>query len=104
MSLLLPTNNITNGSSLEIFAVLTVVCACPSPSAQELSLKVEEIEKLLIDLILDQRLHGKIDQIEGFLLLEASKETISSRKHDAMERWSNALRSLNSHLVERVEH
>lgn len=73
-------------------------------SHQELNLKVEEVETLLIDLILDQRLHAKIDQIEGFLLLEGSKETTSSRKHDAMERWSNALKSLNSHLVERVEH
>eukprot|EP00752_Nemacystus_decipiens_P013861 g12307.t1 len=72
--------------------------------AGELNLKVEEVETLLIDLILDQRLHAKIDQIEGFLLLEGSKETTTSRKHDAMERWSNALKSLNLHLVERVEH
>lgn len=69
-----------------------------------MSLKVAEVETLLVNLILDQKLHGKIDQIEGYLLLEGSKETSTSRKHDAMERWSNALRSLNSHLVERVEY
>lgn len=83
----------------------SVFPSCPPLfSSQELSLKVQEVETLLIDLILDQRLHGKIDQIEGFLLLEGSKQTTNSRRQDAMERWSNALRSLNSHLVERVEH
>lgn len=67
-------------------------------------MKTAEVEALLIDLILDQRLHGKIDQIEGFLLLEGSKETSSSRKHDAMERWSKSLRSLTSHIVDRVNY
>lgn len=71
--------------------------------SQELSLKFTEVEALLVDLILDQRLNAKIDQIEGFLLLEGSKETSTSRKHDAMERWTNALRSLTSHIAERVE-
>ena len=60
------------------------------------------MEALLIDLILDQRLLGKIDQIEGYLLLEGSKETSTTRKHDAMERWSESLRSLTSHVVDRV--
>lgn len=70
---------------------------------QELSLKTAEVEKLLIDLILDRRLNGKIDQIEGFLLLDGPQETATSRKHDAMERWSNSLRSLSSFVAARVE-
>lgn len=69
---------------------------------KELNLKRSEVEALLIDLILDQRLNGKIDQIQGFLLLEDSKQTSSSRKHDALERWSESLRSLTSHVVDRV--
>lgn len=69
---------------------------------QELNLKLEEVEALLIDLILDQRLHGKIDQIDGFLLLEDSKQTSSSKKHDALERWSESLRSLTGHVFDRV--
>eukprot|EP00904_Undaria_pinnatifida_P003786 jgi/Undpi1/13408/HiC_scaffold_8.g03067.m1 len=72
--------------------------------ARELNLKATEVEALLIDLILDRRLYGKIDQIEGYLLLEGSKETSTSRKHDAMERWSNSLRSLTSHVVDRVNY
>ncbi|CAM9428586.1 unnamed protein product [Ectocarpus sp. 12 AP-2014] len=71
--------------------------------AGELSLKTAEVEKLLIDLILDRRLNGKIDQIEGFLLLDGPQETATSRKHDAMERWSNSLRSLSSFVAARVE-
>lgn len=71
-------------------------------SWQELNLKRSEVEALLIDLILDRRLNGKIDQIQGYLLLEDSKQTSSSRKHDALERWSESLRSLTSHVVERV--
>lgn len=62
------------------------------------------MEALLIDLILDERLHGKIDQIEGYLLLEGSKETSNSRKHEAMERWSESLRSLTSHVFDRVNY
>lgn len=62
------------------------------------------MESLLIDLILDHRLYGKIDQIEGFLLLEGNRQTSTGRKHDAMERWSGALRSLTSHLAGRVEY
>lgn len=73
-----------------------------SASNQELNLKRAEVEALLIDLILDQRLNGKIDQIEGFLILDGSKQTSSSKKHDALERWSESLRSLTSHVVDRV--
>lgn len=69
---------------------------------QELNLTPAEVESLLVDLILDQRLHGKIDQIDGFLLLQDSKQTSSSRKHDALERWSGSLRSLTSHMGDRV--
>eukprot|EP00904_Undaria_pinnatifida_P003784 jgi/Undpi1/13406/HiC_scaffold_8.g03065.m1 len=72
--------------------------------ARELNLRATEVEALLIDLILDRRSYGKIDQIEGYLLLEGSKETSTSRKHDAMERWSNSLRSLTSHVVHRVNY
>lgn len=67
-------------------------------------MKAAEVEALLIDLILDERLHAKIDQIEGYLLLEGSKQTSTSRKHDAMERWSSSLRSLASHVVDRVNY
>ncbi|CAN0453370.1 unnamed protein product, partial [Discosporangium mesarthrocarpum] len=64
--------------------------------AGELNLNMEEVESLLIDLILDQRMNGKIDQINGYLLLEGGKETSTSRKHDALESWSNSLLSLTS--------
>lgn len=69
---------------------------------QELNLTTAEVEGLLVDLILDQRLHGKIDQIDGFLLLQDSKQTSSSRKHEALGRWGESLRSLTGHISERV--
>ncbi|CAN0230964.1 unnamed protein product [Hapterophycus canaliculatus] len=72
--------------------------------AGELNLKESEVESLLIDLILDDRLSGKIDQIEGYLLLEGNRQTSTCRKHDAMERWSDALQSLTSNLAGRVEY
>ncbi|CAM9611892.1 unnamed protein product [Choristocarpus tenellus] len=69
--------------------------------AGELNLSAKEVESLLIDLILDHRINAKIDQINGFLLLEGCKET-SSKKLDALERWSFALKSLTTHLSDRV--
>lgn len=78
------------------------ICIDGVTNSQELNLKAAEVEALLVDLILDQRLHGKIDQIDGFLLLQDSKQTTSSKKHDSLERWSESLRSLTSHIADRV--
>ncbi|EWM26019.1 cop9 signalosome complex subunit 2 [Nannochloropsis gaditana] len=60
--------------------------------AKELRLSREEIESLLVDLILDKRIKGQIDQIGGFVLLRPEGRS-SSGKHAALARWADALQA-----------
>eukprot|EP00622_Pseudochattonella_farcimen_P004671 FR740103.1.p1 GENE.FR740103.1~~FR740103.1.p1 ORF type:complete len:206 (+),score=37.99 FR740103.1:83-619(+) len=63
--------------------------------ARELKLDVEEVELLLVDMILDRRVFGKIDQISGFLLLGGDKNSVVSKKYEALDKWTGALQSLH---------
>ncbi|GAB5037608.1 proteasome component region pci domain-containing protein, partial [Nannochloropsis oceanica] len=62
-------------------------------AAKELRLTPEEIESLLVDLILDKRIKGQIDQIDGYLLLRPEGGS-SSTKHGALSRWADTLHSV----------
>ena len=70
--------------------------------ARELKLDVEEVELLLVDMILDKRVFGKIDQISGFLLLGGDKNSVVTKKYEALDKWTSALQSLNENLGARV--
>jgi len=50
---------------------------------------------LLSELILEGKVKGEIDQVQGFLVVA---EESSSAKHIAMKDWAKALVSLNSQL------
>jgi len=47
--------------------------------AKEINISVADVESLMVDLILDHRVAGKIDQTQGFLVL-TGKQTSSSEK------------------------
>lgn len=80
--------------------------------AEELNnIPVEEVENLLVGLILDNSLDGRIDQVSGILLKNAesgggntaktsskpsTNETIASLKFDAMSRIASALEDIAS--------
>lgn len=70
--------------------------------ARELKLEMSDVEMLLVDMILDQRIFGKIDQINGFLLLGGEKSSVLSKKYDAVEKWNSTLKSLSQNLGARV--
>ena len=70
--------------------------------ARELKLELSDVEMLLVDMILDQRIFGKIDQINGFLLLGGEKSSVLSKKYDAVEKWNSTLKSLSQNLGARV--
>ena len=68
--------------------------------AKELDISEKEVKTLLIELILDQRIDGKIDQKEGYLeLSSAKKDVISKRKHQAIISWLGSLSDLNERIV-----
>lgn len=68
--------------------------------AGELDITEREVITLLVELILEQRIDGKIDQKEGFLeLSSAKKELISKKKYQAVSSWLDSLSDLNSKVV-----
>lgn len=76
--------------------------------ARELVLTGEEVESLLVDMILDQKLAAHIDQIKGHVILEPSNsaapgETQGVRDSSdvlfaAINRWSDALALSNENF------
>lgn len=69
--------------------------------AVELALTVEEVEVLLIDMILDNRITASIDQINGYVLLENGSRN-SDTVTNALISWSNTLNELSDELVNRT--
>ncbi|CAM9831385.1 unnamed protein product, partial [Phaeothamnion confervicola] len=70
--------------------------------ARELKLPAEEVESLLISMILDERIRGRIDQVEGYLLLGDGRASLSNKRYDAIARWADALGGLTTALADRV--
>lgn len=73
--------------------------------AKVLKISEKEVKTLLVELILDQRIDGKIDQEEGshgktFLELNsAKKDAISKNKHQAISHWLDGLSDLNERVI-----
>jgi COP9 signalosome complex subunit 2 len=72
--------------------------------AKELKLDMAEVELLLVDMILDKRIFGKIDQINGFLLLGGDVSSVMSKKYDAMNQWTATLQSLSTNLATKAHY
>lgn len=72
--------------------------------AKELKLEPDQVELLLVDMILDKRILGKIDQINGFLLLEGESKSVKTKTYDAINNWSTTLQSLSSNLTSKVHY
>lgn len=76
--------------------------------ARELVLSSEEVESLLVDMILDQKLAAHIDQIKGHVILEPSNsaapgENAAPRDTSevlfaAINKWSDALALSNENF------
>ena len=60
--------------------------------SRELSLTDDEIERLLVDMILDERLSAQIDQINGCLILKGtSTDSITDKKLKSIGKWCDNL-------------
>lgn len=67
--------------------------------ASELKLELPEVEVLLVEMIVDAKISGKIDQINGFLFLDGNLSTVKSKKYDTVSQWSEKLSSLIATLT-----
>jgi len=66
---------------------------------QELQVSSKEAEALLVELILDKEIVGKIDQIKQLLLLQSDK---ASNSYTGLSLWVKNLTSLEKSIVGRV--
>jgi len=68
--------------------------------SKELSLSEIELERLLVDMILDQRLSAQIDQINGCLILKGNQqESITEKRLKSIYSWADNLIGLGDVYV-----
>lgn len=68
--------------------------------SKELNIPESDVESLLVSLILDNRVHGHIDQINQQLVLDSTAQDL--KKYQGLEKWSAQLRSLHASVVNKV--
>lgn len=72
--------------------------------ADELDLDVPNLLQLLVDMILDDRIQGKIDQINNHLILHHAQPQVDpTKRFDALSKWLGALDDLNAALALRIQ-
>lgn len=68
--------------------------------SQELNIDVVEVENLLVSCILDNTVHGRIDQVHQ--LLELNQESAGVARYNGMDKWSAQIASLHESIINRV--
>eukprot|EP00177_Eucheuma_denticulatum_P005791 GFKZ01010571.1.p1 GENE.GFKZ01010571.1~~GFKZ01010571.1.p1 ORF type:complete len:440 (+),score=83.47 GFKZ01010571.1:221-1540(+) len=71
-------------------------------AAKELNIEVEELESLLVTLIIDGRVSGKIDQINNRLILKDERSECDQAKYRAIKNWSDELHRLRQTIASRL--
>mmetsp|Transcript_31789 Transcript_31789/g.53628 ORF Transcript_31789/g.53628 Transcript_31789/m.53628 type:complete len:462 (-) Transcript_31789:41-1426(-) len=73
--------------------------------AKQLSLTEEEVESLLVDMILDEKLSGQIDQIKGYIVLQSTNSSPNGKDPLAMDamymslsRWADTLANVSENF------
>jgi len=66
--------------------------------AQQLNVDKDEVEELLIGLILDGKVEGRIDQVTMRLELD-KQQSLEKRRYAALESWTEALEVLHAAVV-----
>jgi COP9 signalosome complex subunit 2 len=69
--------------------------------AKELSLNTDEVEILLVDMILDERLQAEIDQIKGHVILSDDVDPVEKKKFSAIRHWAESLSKINDSFESR---
>ena len=71
--------------------------------AKHLGLSVEAVEEILVDMILDARVDGKIDMLNAHLVLNDPAQAATDKTFDALASWSAALDALSVNVANRVQ-
>eukprot|EP00850_Spirogloea_muscicola_P019683 SM000196S05375 [mRNA] locus=s196:152294:155665:- [translate_table: standard] len=68
--------------------------------SKELNIPEKDVEQLLVSLILDNRVHGHIDQVKQ--LLELGDRSKGLKKYGAVDKWTVQLRSLHQTVINKL--
>ncbi|XP_043933521.1 COP9 signalosome complex subunit 2 isoform X2 [Protopterus annectens] len=68
--------------------------------SKELNIDVSDVESLLVQCILDNTIHGRIDQVNQLLELDHQKR--GGARYTALDKWTNQLNSLNQAIVSKL--
>jgi len=66
--------------------------------AKQLNVDKVEVEEMLIELILDGKVDGRIDQVAMRLELD-KKQNLEKRRYAALEKWTDALENVHSVVI-----
>ncbi|KAI0043538.1 PCI-domain-containing protein [Auriscalpium vulgare] len=66
--------------------------------AKQLNVDTDEVEVLLIELILEGKVEGKIDQVAMRLELD-KKQSLEKKRYAALDKWTDALESVHTSVV-----
>ncbi|KDR85634.1 hypothetical protein GALMADRAFT_218727 [Galerina marginata CBS 339.88] len=66
--------------------------------AKQLNVDIEEVEELLIGLILEGKVEGRIDQV-GMRLELDRKQSLEKKRYAALSKWTEALESVHGAVV-----
>ncbi|KAF7307289.1 PCI domain-containing protein [Mycena indigotica] len=66
--------------------------------AKQLNVEISEVEELLIGLILEGKVEGRIDQV-GMRLELDSKQSLEKKRYTALNEWTKALEEVHSAVV-----
>lgn len=71
--------------------------------AKDLGVSDAEVKALFVELILDERIDGKIDESTGFLELKASERNVlEGRRYASLEKMANTLNSMFTSIIDSV--
>ncbi|OXB79937.1 UNVERIFIED_CONTAM: hypothetical protein H355_009752 [Colinus virginianus] len=70
------------------------------PFISKLNIDVADVESLLVQCILDNTIHGRIDQVNQLLELDHQKR--GGARYTALDKWTNQLNSLNQAVVSKL--
>lgn len=71
--------------------------------AQDLGVSDAEVKALLVELILDEKVEGKIDESKGFLELKPSERNVlEMKRYTSLEKMGNNLNSMFTSILDSV--
>jgi len=70
--------------------------------SKELNIDAIEVEALLVSCILDNTVHGKIDQVNQVLELKQDTQAADSARYTALDKWTTQLSALHNSIVSKV--